>query len=148
MKLLVPLDLSEVTDRLLEIVVRTAEATGAALWLLHVAEPDPAFVGYEAGPAVVRDAVAAEVRDRNDDLQARARSLRERGFEVTALHVQGETARTILAEAARLDADLIVMGTHGHGAMFDLLVGSVSQAVLRDSAIPVLLVPVRETTTP
>lgn len=148
MKLLVPLDLSEVTDRLLEIVVRTAEATGAALWLLHVAEPDPAFVGYEAGPAVVRDAVAAEVRDRNDDLQARARSLRERGFEVTALHVQGETARTILAEAARLDADLIVMGTHGHGAMFDLLVGSVSQAVLRDSVIPVLLVPVRETTTP
>jgi nucleotide-binding universal stress UspA family protein len=59
------------------------------------------------------------------------------------LQVRGETAKTILVEATRLDADLIVMATHGHGAMFDLLVGSVGQAVLQHTTIPVLLVPAR-----
>lgn len=36
------------------------------------------------------------------------------------------------------------MGTHGHGAMFKLLVGSVSEAVLRESSLPVMLVPIRQ----
>ncbi|HET6603202.1 MAG TPA: universal stress protein [Xanthomonadaceae bacterium] len=143
MKLLVPLDLSDATDKVLEVVRRTVRATGAQVWLLHVAEPDPAFVGYEAGPAVVRDQVAAEYRGQHEQLQAHARQLREEGIDVTALLVQGPSAATILAEADRLEAGLIVMATHGHGAMFDLLVGSVSHAVLRHSPIPVLLVPAR-----
>ena len=56
------------------------------------------------------------------------------------------TAETILREAARLPADLIIMATHGHGAVFDLLVGSISQAVLRASPVPVLMVPARNST--
>lgn len=48
------------------------------------------------------------------------------------------------AHCGRLGVELIVMATHGRGAVFDLLVGSVSHAVLRDSRVPVPLVPVRE----
>ncbi|PYK41553.1 MAG: hypothetical protein DME60_02750 [Verrucomicrobia bacterium] len=39
--------------------------------------------------------------------------------------------------------DLIIIGTRGHGAMFDLIVGGVAHAVVRDTPIPVLLVPLR-----
>lgn len=143
MRVLVPLDLSPATDRVLETTMAVARSTGAAIWLLHVAEPDPDFVGYDAGSAAVRDQVAHQYRDEHRRLQEHARQLREAGLEATPLLVRGPTAQTILLEAARLGAELIVMATHGRGAVFDLLVGSVSHAVLRHSRIPVLMVPVR-----
>jgi nucleotide-binding universal stress UspA family protein len=69
--------------------------------------------------------------------------MRSGGLNATALLVQGPTAQTLLAEAERLQIDLMVMGTHGRTAVMDILVGSVSHAVLRHTTIPVLLVPVR-----
>jgi nucleotide-binding universal stress UspA family protein len=47
----------------------------------------------------------------------------------------------ILNEADVANADLVVMGTHGHGAMYNLLVGGVTKGVLKRSTRPVLLVP-------
>ncbi|HEX5632187.1 MAG TPA: universal stress protein [Gemmatimonadales bacterium] len=143
MRLLVPLDLSSATARVLETAQAVARDTGAAVWLLHVAEPDPAFVGYDAGSAGVRDQVAHEYREEHRRLQEHARTLREAGVDATPLLVRGPTAETILLEAERLGVDLIVMATHGRGAMFDLLVGSISHAVLRRSTLPVLMVPAR-----
>ncbi|MCK7593037.1 universal stress protein [Pseudomarimonas salicorniae] len=143
MKLLVALDLSGSSAQVLEVAKGMARATAASLWLLHVAEPEPDFVGYEAGPQVVRDQVAEAHRRDHGQIQAHARALRDEGMEVTALQIQGSIAQAILDEAERLAVDLIIMGTHGHGAVFDLIVGSTSQAVLRSSALPVLLVPVR-----
>jgi nucleotide-binding universal stress UspA family protein len=60
---------------------------------------------------------------------------------VTALLVQGVTADTILEEAAKLAADIIVVGSRGKGALQQLVVGSVSEGVLRKSQCPVLVVP-------
>jgi nucleotide-binding universal stress UspA family protein len=111
--------------------------------LLHVGEPDPVFVGYEAGSAAVRYQVAHEYRDEHRRLQEHAKVLRDVGIEATPLLIRGPTADTILGEAAKLEVDLIVMATHGHGAVFDILVGSISHAVLRRSTIPVLMVPAR-----
>ncbi|HEX5818550.1 MAG TPA: universal stress protein [Gemmatimonadales bacterium] len=143
MRLLVPLDLSSATERVLATATAVARDTGASVWLLHVAEPDPVFVGYDAGSAAVRDQVAHEYRDEHRRLQEHAKVLRDVGIEATPLLVRGPTADTILGEAAKLEVDLIVMATHGHGAMFDILVGSISHAVLRRSTIPVLMVPAR-----
>jgi nucleotide-binding universal stress UspA family protein len=67
--------------------------------------------------------------------------LRESGVDATALLVHGKTVDTILTEAADLDIDLIVVGSHGRGAMYQLLVGSISEGVLHRSSKPVLVVP-------
>src|SRR5512132_4132229 len=120
MRLLVPLDLSSATERVLAAATAVARGTGASVWLLHVAEPDPVFVGYEAGSAAVRDQVAHEYRDEHRRLQEHAKVLRDVGIEATPLLIRGPTADTILGEAAKLEADLIVMATHGHGAVFDI----------------------------
>jgi nucleotide-binding universal stress UspA family protein len=141
MRLLVPIDLSDATAAVLDVAQRVAASTGGSLWLLNVAPPEPAFIGYEVGPEVVRGQVAHELREDHRALQAHAQALRASGLEVTALQIQGPTADTILREAGRLPADLIIMATHGRGAVFDLLVGSVSHAVLRQATIPVLMVP-------
>lgn len=107
------------------------------------AAPEPDFVGYDAGSPAVRDQVAHEHREEHRQLQAHAQALRDLGVDCTALLIQGPTVETILREAQRLDADLIVMATHGHGAVFDLVVGSVSHDVLRQARVPLVMVPVR-----
>jgi nucleotide-binding universal stress UspA family protein len=144
MRLLVTLDLSTATDRVLAATRAVARDTKAEVWLLYVAEPDPAFVGYETGSEAVRDVIAQEYREERRKLQEYAETLRAHGVVATALTIRGPTAATILSEASRLGAELIVMATHGRGAVFDLLVGSVSYAVLRDARVPVLMVPARD----
>lgn len=144
MRILVPLDLSDATAPVLAVTRRAAKACGGSIILLHVAEPDPAFVGYAAGPEVVREQVAHEYREQHRALHSLAEDLRREEIETTALLIQGQTAKCILNEAERLGADFIIMGTHGHGAMFHLIVGSVGHAVIRETTLPVLLVPLRK----
>jgi len=144
MRLLLPLDLSTATHRVLATTRAVVRDTKAEVWLLYVAEPDPAFVGYQAGSEAVRDVIAQEYREEHRKLQEYAQALRADGIEATALTIRGPTAPTILTEASRLGVELIVMATHGRGAVFDLLVGSVSYAVLRDARVPVLMVPARD----
>ena len=143
MRLLVAIDFADVTETILKVAGSVAKTTGAEVYIIHVGEPGPSFVGYEAGPDVVRDQVAHEFREQHRALQAYADRMRSGGLEATALLVQGPTAKTLLNEAERLQIDLIVMGTHGRTAVMDILVGSVSHAVLRTTQLPVLLVPVR-----
>lgn len=69
--------------------------------------------------------------------------LRDAGRDVTALCMQGPTIDTILAQVEQLQAGLVVIGSHGHGATYDLLVGSVSSGIIRGSRVQVLVVPAR-----
>jgi len=140
---LVSIDFSAVTDAQLEIVDRLA-SPGREIHLLHVTEPDPSFVGLEAGPEEVQQQVASELQRAHDELDALADRLRANGHAVRTLLVPGPTVQTILEQAEKLDAELIVMGSHGRGKLFDLVVGSVSAGVIRKSPVPVLVVPARK----
>ena len=142
-KLLAALDFSDVTDRVVEEAAALAEAFGAELTLIHVAAPDPDFVGYEAGPDTVREARADELRAEHRQLQQMADGLRERGIPSKALLIQGPTVEKILDEAIQIGASTIVIGSHGHGALRRVLLGSVSEGVVRGASCPVYVVPTR-----
>ena len=120
-----------------------ARRLSAELILIHVAEPDPDFIGYGAGPESVRLAVAHKFTRAHQQIEALAVELRKDGIDAKALLIQGATAETILREADNLSADAILMGTRARGAIHDLMVGSVSKEVLRHSSRPVLLIPPR-----
>ncbi len=141
MRILVAVDFSSVTDRVMDIARDLASRTAGHVYVLHVAEPEPDFVGYDVGPDVVRDQVAEEYRREHRQVQQLADSLRSGNVGATALLMQGSIVETIIREADRLDADLVVVGSHGHGAVFDLLVGSISEGLVRRSSRPVLVVP-------
>lgn len=143
MNVLVAVDLSPAADKVIAAAERVALAIGAEVYVLHVAEPEPAFVGYDAGPGVVRQQVADEYRREHRAVQDLAERLRAAGVRATALLIQGQTAATTLREAVRLKVELIVVGSHGHSAVYDVLVGSYSAAILRQSPVPVLVVPTR-----
>jgi nucleotide-binding universal stress UspA family protein len=85
-------------------------------------------------------AVAADEAQRSKIDQLR-KELGEAGLKVTVHEPTGAIADEILNQADTLDADLIVMGAHVHGAMYHLLVGSVTEGVLKRTSRPVLLVP-------
>jgi nucleotide-binding universal stress UspA family protein len=141
MKIMAAVDFSPVTAGVLATLKQIAATFPVQVFLVHVAPPDPAFAGYEAGPHVVRDQVAVEHHTRHQQLQELAERLRSAGVNATALLLQGATVATLKAEAERLQADLIVLGSHGHGAMYNLLVGSVAEGLVRAARLPVLLVP-------
>lgn len=142
--ILAAIDLSEASGAILRQAREFAAALGARVWVLHVADPDPAFVGREVDPEVMRDDVAREYRREHQELQRLSQGLRDAGVESTALLVQGSTAETILEEAGRLKADMIVIGSYGKGGVRRLLFGSTSEDVLQSANVPVLVVPTHE----
>lgn len=144
MNVLVAVDLSPASTRVIAAAAKVASLTRSKVFVLHCAEPDPAFVGYEAGPDVVRDQVAAEYREEHRALEALASELEASGIDAAPLLVRGPVVETTLHQAERLDAELIIVGSHGHGAVYDLLVGSHSAGILKRSGVPVLVVPTRE----
>jgi nucleotide-binding universal stress UspA family protein len=140
-RILVAVDFSDFTPALTLHAARLARALHAEVVLVHVAEPDPEFVGFGAGPQSRRDDVARRLRREHRDVQALADELAAAGVQAIALFVQGPTVEKLLGEAERLQADLIVMGTQGHGRLHRLLLGSVGEGVLRHARCPVLFVP-------
>jgi len=144
LNILVAVDLSEATQRVIQVTERIARGMSGEAWVLHVAEPEPDLVGFDAGPKVVRDQIAQEFRNEHKAVQAHADTLRKAGIEATALLIRGPIIETVLQEAARIDADLLIVGSHGFGALYDLLVGSASRGILKRSETPVLVVPVRD----
>ncbi len=69
MKLLVAIDFSEITKRILEKVEQIAIKANAKVWLIHVAQPDPDFIGYNVGPDSERKFMADKFRDQHIKIQ-------------------------------------------------------------------------------
>ncbi len=140
-RILIAMDFSPVTARLVEVALSLCADREARVLLVHVADPEPDFVGYRPGPQTVRDTVAEELREEQQALRDWEHKLRDQGLAVEGRCIQGIVVETLLAEAEKFDAELIVMGSHGHGALRHLLLGSVSEAMLKKSHIPLLVVP-------
>lgn len=139
--ILVPVDFSDVSSMVVETAKKYARAFGSRIVLLHICEPEPDFVGYEPGPVVVREHIANEMRGKQQTLDALKARFVEPDIEILALQIQGPAVEKIVVEAKEQDAGLVVMGSHGHGAIYNLLVGSVTEGVLKGVSCPVLIVP-------
>jgi len=63
---------------------------------------------------------------------------------ILAENIANSVANTIIEQSAKVAADLIVMGTHGRRGVSRLVMGSDAEAVMRQSSVPVMLVPFRE----
>ena len=144
MKLLAAVDLSKASGYVIEAVHRVALATDAEVYILHTILPLPGIAGPEFNPVTEHQELSDRYLDERDQLNELVTQLVEADVNASALMAQGEPVKTILREVERLDAELVVVGSHGHGMMFDALVGSISAGILRKSTIPVLVVPVRE----
>lgn len=143
LKIAVALDFAPATEEILEQAKKLARGVECHFWLMHVEAPNPDFVGYEVGPQTVRDSVASEMHQDHARLQALARQCREQGLNTTALLLQGPTVQALAEKTADLGVDFLVVGSHGHG-LKQLLLGSVSDGLLRKAPCPVVVVRCRD----
>lgn len=140
--ILVPTDFSATSDAALEHARALASAFGSELSLVHVFE-DPLLSGAVTAEAFVpeapevRDALMKEAQTR---LTHRIRPDDRETLRATGEIITGSPATAIADHAARVGADLIVMGTHGRGGVSHLLLGSVAERVVRMAPCPVLTV--------
>jgi len=135
-------DFSEDGHKVVEVAAREASYRQAKLWLVHVAAPDPAFIGYEAGPDHERKFRADQLREEHQELLRRAEELNAAGIEAASILVQGPTTKMLVKEADDLKAEMIVLGAHRHSVWHRLIWGSTEDRVIEHASCPVLVVPV------
>lgn len=141
MNILIATDLSAESRPVIDYGKDLAKKLGAKIWLLHIAEPDPTFVGYDNDPQAMRKVIAETFHQEHNALQRLSGELRAEGLECTALLVQGPVVSKILSEAEKLAAEMIILGSHGYGAMKRLLVGSTSESLLEQTKVPLVVIP-------
>ena len=77
-------------------------------------------------------------------LRALGRRCAAKKLPVRTVQSTGQPAADILMNATACKADYIVIGSHGHGVAYDLLIGSTTQGVLRKARCPVLVIPIKQ----
>ena len=144
MNILTAIDFSANSNTVMKFTAKLASSLGAKVRLVHVAEAEPGFMGFDGGPDEVRDQIAKEFHDERINLQLLADELRKKNIDATALLKQGPIAETILTLADKHNVEIIIVGSHGHGAVYDILVGSISAAIIKNAKCPVTIVPLSE----
>jgi nucleotide-binding universal stress UspA family protein len=136
-RILVPVDFSSHSEAALRYAAALAARVGGALELLHVTEAAMAGAGWAS------ELSAPALSSLRENLEGDAQRQLAVMAEAVAVPVgttirEGVPAQTIIAFAQSMDAELIVMGTHGHTGLAHTLMGSVTEHVLRHAACPVL----------
>ncbi len=148
--LLVPLDFSDATPKVVSTAANFAELLKARLVLLHVVEPRDECVPLAATDIFAMPEGATHPLNPNafaDQLERFAEPLRQQNHLEVACKVQaGVAADEILSQACTYKCGMIILGSHGHGALYHLFTGGVAAGVLKKAQSPVLIVPVRDRT--
>jgi nucleotide-binding universal stress UspA family protein len=144
-RIITGVDRSESSLRAADLAADLASKYDAELVLLAVGReavaPDPSLEAY-ARIEHIRDPIPSVVVDatRDDLITLRQRLVSKGAQRVSVEVVAGDPAQQILAVADAGRADLIVLGSRGHGQLTGLLLGSVTQKVVALSHCPVLVV--------
>ncbi|QDO92619.1 universal stress protein [Formosa sediminum] len=142
--ILVTIDFNGKEQQVLNKAFDMAVAFKSKLWIMHIAAPDPDFVGYGVGPQEVRDSRAKELKIEHEKLQDYASKMKARHVDAGGLLVEGATIKTIITEAEKLNADMIISGHENHGFFYKAILGSTAKQLIEASTIPVLIVPIKD----
>jgi nucleotide-binding universal stress UspA family protein len=146
--ILAPIDFSPVTTGVLKEASALARAFDGRVVLLNVIQP-PVVLNEYSRMIDVAELTAAGERNASRQLDRLAEKLQADFIKTERVQVTGTPVTNILEQADENEVDYIVMGSHGHTAFYDLLVGSTTHGVLMRTKCPVIIVPaVREAAKP
>jgi nucleotide-binding universal stress UspA family protein len=137
-KVVVPVDFSEASKVAVQYAVKLVQGSGAELILLHVVQPvvpteTPTAFVPQGGPATPLREEMTVAREDMARLAPMTASVKTRSVMRT-----GEPGSEIVGFAREEAADLIVMTTHGRSGLSRLLLGSVTESVMRHSDVPLM----------
>jgi nucleotide-binding universal stress UspA family protein len=137
--ILVPVDFSENSQSAMNAAKMIAGRVGAKLYLLHVYVP---FVPTEIHVPISAEIYSGAESSSKERLELLRTEFASEGLAVESLWREGAVVGAVLEEAARLSADLVVLGRTGEGGFLDKLFGSVATDIVKNlEKIPVLTIP-------
>ncbi|MHC4871689.1 MAG: universal stress protein [Planctomycetota bacterium] len=134
-------DFSDVTPAVIEKAVCMAQKFGARLYIIHTEPPELEYVAYgleQAYAHIDTDITSAQNRNLLEELEKTAST---KGIEVESILMKGPTSEMIINEVENVSADLVILGTHEHGAFYHLFFGSTRDNVIKQAHVPVMVVP-------
>jgi nucleotide-binding universal stress UspA family protein len=143
-RILCPIDFSDYARHALDHALAIARWYNSTITVMHVFSAAPVAAYAPGSPGV--QSIALTRADRDQLLVEMKRFVETEcapGSPIEPMIREGHAATEILSEAAELHADLLVMGTHGRSGFERLLLGSITEKVLRKAGCPVLTVPRR-----
>ena len=142
--IVVAVDFSNATDGVLAMASELARAFSARLRLFHVVEPEPSYTAYgftpDEFPALhaYQEEAKRRASGKLDELLEKVKS----GLtDATCQIAEGSPLHSLLDYVKEVNADFVVLGSHGHGAIASLLLGSVAEGMVRKATVPTLIVP-------
>lgn len=137
-------DFSNSTPGVIAMAARLAKSFGARLHLLHVVEQEPTYSAYGFTPdeypalqAYQQEAKRRAATKLGELLPSVSAELPDTVIEV----VEDSPLHAIIDYVKKVEGDLVVLGSHGHGVVVSLLLGSVAEGMIRKSVVPTLIVP-------
>lgn len=150
-RILVAIDLEAGTDRLLAEAQRYSKALNAIVDIIHVAPPDPDFVGYiksndpneKTQEDIIRNSKATDLRAEHQKTQAFGNSLHANGIRVDhTLTVQGPILSTILENVRKFNPDMLMLGSRQHSTLFRFWYGDIATDAIKQTPCALLVVPI------
>ncbi len=139
--ILLALDCKPADEILIDHARNQSKLNNAKIWLVHIAAPDPDFVGYKVGPTYIRESRASELSNEHSYLQKKMNTLINEGIESEALLIQGPTIEMLEEETTKLNIDLLIMGSHRHSWLYEVFVGHSAVKLIGHLNVPLLIIP-------
>lgn len=143
MKTIVALvDLSDLTFKVLKQAHTLAKAFDSQVIILHAVPKEPTVVDVGlVAQTILQDPSPKVIEQHHAQLLEMRDSLVKFGVDTTVQQLPGASVDAVLEETKKLQADLIILGSHHHSTIYNLLIGSVTDDVLKRAHCPVLVVP-------
>ena len=157
MKLLAALDLGKETDAIVRTTLSLARNSSASVTLLHVLPEEKQDIEfhptitphYQPPPKYYREpdstgegnTVPLLHDKRFKEMQDIAETLNSENIDATFSFVHGNPVERIVEAALKEESDFILLGSHGHKALYQCLIGSVCSGVVNASHVPVIVIP-------
>jgi universal stress protein A len=143
-KILVPTDFSEASRKALAYATAFARQFGGQIWLLHTVEPLPYTADFGYGVVTLQQPNEVVATKAKAHLNSWGRIADDDGLFADPLLRHGSPYHEICLCAKEIDADIIIIATHGYTGLDRALLGSVTERVARHAPCPVLIVRTKE----
>ncbi len=140
--ILVSIDFDDSTEVIINKASAFAKAFNSKVWLLHITSPAPDLNDYRIGPIYIKSVREKLVMKEQQLLAQFTSKMLENGIDTEGLLLQGATNEMILEESEKLNIDLLILGRHEHGFLYNLYFNTTSSIIINRTKIPVLVIPV------
>ena len=147
-EIIAAIDFSDVSETVLDTAVHLTRALGGRLHLVHVVEAEPTYAAYGFSPDDFPAMHEIQVESTSRAGIKLGKMAQGSGMEgIQTKVIQGQPLHALLLYAEHVGGEMLVLGSHGHGFLNSLLLGSVAEGCVRKAKLPALIVPMKKSDT-